>query len=252
MFIFFPLHYFFLAIYGVLLYLCLSSSSFFSFWLFMEFATLVFFGVVLRSTLNKNYSSAVVYFLMQSLASMGLIFFYVVAQGGLSTFGEYLFLRFLFIKLGFFPFNLWYFFAMVNLPSLAFFLALTAQKLPPLFILAYYSCLPTLNLYELFAVVVVLTLVSLVPLLLSISGLLRLLILSSLFNNSWIVFAIFSDSLLFWLYFGLYASLVAALVFMPSTHASTPLVLYTLMGFPPFPLFFLKFAVLFTLFTRAS
>ncbi len=246
----------YLFLYPLFLYLMLCSSDFLSFWLFMEFSALIFICLLLASVVNMSYSSVIVYFLIQAVSSIGLLFGYLLITFTPFYISSLLFFLFIFLKLGLFPFNFWYFFSLINLPTVPLFLALTLQKLAPIYIYTFFAIPRFLDIHcFMLAILMLATLVSSSFLASSSITLVGLLIISSIFNSSWLLIRASVDFTLFLIYLSLYTILIYVLLFSNPIYST--IVLFTLIGLPPFPLFFLKFLVLylflnFTLFSFFS
>lgn len=210
----------------------------------MEFRALVFICYLLSRVINTTYSSVVVYFLIQALSSMGLLFSYFLSRYSTLLLSTTLFIVFLLLKLGLFPFNFWYFFSIQTLPVGGVYLSLTGQKLPPVFLFTYY--LPTTS-----TSVILITFSFLLTLIFSSMmsstslTLISLVITSSLFNRSWFLLSSMLNFSLFLSYFIIYSTLLYLLVISKSYISP---VLYTLIGLPPFPIFFLKLSVVYLTF----
>jgi hypothetical protein len=87
------------------------------------------------------------------------------------------------IKLGIFPFNFWYSFGLSTIPALPLFIALTSQKLLPLLIYSHFFLVEfSLPPYFIFGILAITALTSTTITTYS-SSLIRLLIISSIFNR---------------------------------------------------------------------
>jgi len=206
----------------------------------MEFASLLFFCVLLRASIGGDFRSSMVYFLLQSLSSMGLLLcFLFFCSSGVGLVGVFVCWA---LKIGIFPFNLWYFFSLVNIQPLPFFLALTFQKLPSVLILqfvprSFWASGVVLGfLLPLF--ITLLFIPSFVRTTLSLTG---LIIFSSIFNNLWMLLAFSRGPVILFFYFTAYTITLYFLI----TTSNSPVLFFTLIGLPPFPLFFIKIVILF-------
>lgn len=238
-----PKSVFFLILYLFFLSLTLTNTTFYSFWIFMEISSLLLLSFTLFSVTSFSYSSIMVFYLIQSCSSLGLLISYLYSSSS-TLIPSLLFLSFLSIKMGLFPFNFWYFYSVFNFPSLPLFITLTFHKLFSIFILSYFLDFNTLTPYLL--PILLLTLLTSSTLVSQSPSLLSLLIISSLFNNIWIVLSSSVDFSFFLIYFLLYSFLSFFLIFY-STSSYSSLLFFTLMGFPPFPLFFFKILILYFL-----
>ena len=209
----------------------------------MELAGLLFTCLVLKDSTHSSTQSLIVYFIFQALASMGLLisFFFLSLQPQASG---WMLLLFISIKLGVAPFNLQYLIALSRLSCLGLWLGLSFQKLPVVLLLSFfrYAFLP-FSLELLLVVGLFLTLLFRSALTFSYSSLVSLLLVSSLFNSSWMILSLLASIEMFLLYFAVYSFLTYWLMFKDSTQS----VLWALIGLPPFPLFFVKLLVVYSL-----
>lgn len=231
----------FLFLYLISLLFSITSTDFFSFWLLMEFSSLLFLSFILFSNTSFSYSSIIVFYLIQSSSSLGLLFSFLTLDTLLLS--PYLALLFLSIKIGLFPFNFWYVYSVLNFPTLPLFFTLTFHKLFSTYIFS--SFFPSSHLTQwAVGVIIIVTLLTSSTLVASSPSLLSVIIISSLFNNIWIVLSSLLDFSLFLLYFLIYSLLSFFLIFYPSSPYTTPL-FFSLIGFPPLPLFFVKILILY-------
>ena len=221
-------------------------ADFYSFWVTIELCGLIFFGFLLSLSVGVQVNSLIVYFLFQAVASMGLLISFL-SQDILGASFLYPFLLFFLLKLGVAPLNFQYFYSLINLPPLGFFFCLTIQKVP---IIVMLGVLPPYSslFYTLFTFLLLSTFVSFL-LSLGQGSILYLIITSRIFNSSWLVASFYSSLELFLCYLLTYRGLLWWLIFC-SPHSS--LVLWGLIGLPPFPLFFVKLLVLYYLLSSHS
>lgn len=229
-----------LILYFLLSFSMITSRDFITFWVSIEFISLLFFCLLLRTSVGEDFSSPMVYFITQSLSSIGLLFCYLfLCSSGAGLPGVFAFWA---IKIGVFPLNFWYFFSMVNMKPIPLFLALTFQKLPRVFILQF---IPTEFFRSrrcgIFVLLLLLTFIF-TPMTTALTpSLLGLVLVSSIFNNVWIVLAYLRGPPILFLYFTLYTLTIYYLI----KSSFSPFLFFTLIGLPPFPLFFLKVIILF-------
>jgi formate hydrogenlyase subunit 3/multisubunit Na+/H+ antiporter MnhD subunit len=249
MFIFFtPYTYLFLSLYFIILTFMFSINNFFIYWLFIEIVMLLFIGVSYTIFIH-SYTQLMLYFLFQTLASFSVIVFYLL------TYKYLLFIR-LFLKLGMFPFFSWYINVLYRFPSFILFLSSTLHKLPPIYI--FYMMFE----YQYIAFILlfcVLTVIISSIYMLYVKDLRYLVIISSVGNNSFMLLAILSNSVLvFLLFYTVYMVNTYLILYRfgnLSSHTMSYklsysifilalfLLLLNLGSFPPFPGFFSKFLV---------
>lgn len=227
-------------VYPVTLYFTLSTWEFLSFWTWIEIRGFIFICILYSSINRGSYTSAIVYFLIQSVSSMSLLFSWASCSHFSSSFAIFLFSLFLLMKLGMFPFNFWYFFSLYNLPKVCFYMALTFQKLPPLYLFSFYFFLDSYFSYILLLFSFIGTGLSSGILASSSLTLTSLLVNSSLFNSGWLLLTVKVDFYLFIALF-LFYSFVLLLLILSSSSQQT-ILMFILIGLPPFPIFFLKLA----------
>ncbi len=235
-----PLSFIFLCVYLLILSFLPSLSTFIIFWLFMELLMLVFMGLRYALFLNRV-SSLMLYFLVQTLASFGILFAII------SDLTTILYLS-LFLKLSLFPFYSWFPQLLYRFPNFLVWLCSTLHKLPPLFL--YISFFPKPFIY-LWVVISISLLVSGFTML-SLSDFRLAIVFSSVGNNSWFLLSASVDFLSFLFYFSLYSIfLLSLLAFISSSSSPSsnllPLLrmLVFISGLPPSPLFLAKFYIVF-------
>jgi hypothetical protein len=223
-------------------------NNFYFVWIFIEFRTLIFIGLSYTLFVN-SFSQLISYFLIQALAGLGFLFGYVSGLSFIFTFS-------IFLKLGMFPFSFWFVNLIYRFPGFIFWLSSTLQKLPMFYLISFFN-LP-LNFNLLYS-----------RLLLSVffRGLLiiytvdfrSLLVFSSIGNNSWFFMSRFLNFLSFSLFFLFYSLFLIFALFVFSniykfskTNLNTTyqfsFYILSLSGLPPFPLFFVKIFVIYSLF----
>jgi NADH:ubiquinone oxidoreductase subunit 2 (subunit N) len=169
-----------------------------------------------------------------------------------------------FLKIGLFPFFLWFLNSVYGLPNFIFFLVNTLQKLPILLMFFFFFNLLSLDIvwFSIFFTIIFAGFMSL-----NCLDFRALLLVSSVINNSWILmsqmvsFAVFClffffYSLNFYLLFHYFGSFIKLNIFYFSSFQSTPyfffLLLVSFSGLPPFPIFFLKLLTVYYLFLNST
>lgn len=253
MLMFSPHMFLFFSVYNLLLLLMLNSPNFYIFWILIEVSTLVFMGTS-YSTFKNNFSSLLIFFIVQTLAAfILLVMFCFDLQSG--------FTAALLLKMSMFPFYFWYLNLVRNFPNFIFIFSRTLFKIPAVALL--YNFFYILNIPLIFLSAILTLLFGAVSMLVS-SDLRSVLIASSVVNNSWFFIAQLLRLFLFLLYFFIYSlalfylvkefrSLIVTSSFVFSyenylLHFS----LFTLAGLPPFPLFYAKMIVVYGLVVRLN
>ena len=237
-----PFTYLFLIFYFSILSILLSLQDFFSIWILIEISMLLFLGI--RYTLfSSRFSSLMLYFLVQTLASFSLFFFYTLSFFTFYTFS-------ILLKLAIFPFHSWFLSIMTRFPNILLLLTITFHKIPPLYLLILtFSRISTPILWV--SIVCSIAVSSIV--ILTVSDFRFLLVSSSIGNNSWFILAITTSFFLFFIFFLVYFTSLSIVFFFfhSSSNISIPvsflflLSVWSLSGLPPFPLFFFKSAIIF-------
>nr|AZL93497.1 NADH dehydrogenase subunit 2 [Taeniogonalos tricolor] len=119
---------------------CISSNSWFFMWMGLEFNLITFIMLIIFKDMSE-WSSAMKYFLIQSLSSSMFIYFSLLSYFIMNNYLINTFLIFLnislLIKIGIFPFYKWYPNLMNQLNWINCFILSTLQKLSPMIILSY-------------------------------------------------------------------------------------------------------------------
>ncbi len=150
-----------------------------------------------------------------------------------------------FFKLGAFPVHRWYFTAVIYLPNLSFLLALTFQKILPLYILLVSIPGFSFPLSTLCSILLLLNIVISGALSLTSLDLRSVVVFTSIANNIWLFSSLLVSFSAFLLFVSVYYALLL-LLFSP--FAQFKLVsLVSLRGLPPFPIFFLKLFIIYGL-----
>ncbi len=246
-----PFTFIFLFFYFLVLFYTLSLTSFVFFWLYIEILMLIFIGISYTLYTNR-FTQLIFYFLIQTLASFGILAFHILSFDLLSILS-------VFIKLGLFPFFSWYLNVLLRFPNFIFFLSCTFHKLPPLIILLFlfspYSLITSL-------LCVVLTTAIMGCYMLSLSDIRYLIVPSSVSNGSFFVLGVYSgDTFSFYLYFMVYTLTLYIFISILSsfTKLRSPwlnssssltiisfLLLCNIASIPPMPNFLAKFYLLYS------
>lgn len=248
--LFTPFSYLFFTIYLLVLYFMLTLRNFYMFWLYMEVAILLFMGLSYTIFMH-SYTQLILYFLMQTLASFGMLVFYTLNF-------DLLFYSSLFLKLGIFPFISWYLNVLFRFPSFTLLLRRTLHKLPPLFL--FYIVYR--NAYTNFILVSILfSLVVGGMFIITVLDLRYLIVVSSMANNSFLLLGLMSGSLFRFSFFFILYFLTMWLVLTRFKGVIKPLIypnyskhpvtffliamLLNMAAIPPIPIFLAKFVVIF-------
>ena len=244
-----PFSFIFLRVYFMILRVLLFTPNFFIFWVVIEFIMLLFIGLS-YSLFRNRFSSLMLFFLLQTFSSFGLLIFFIFEN-------SFFFTLFFLIKLSMFPFHFWVIGVSYRFPNFPLLLSLTLHKLPVFLMVTFFHI--SLDPFILWTSVVASVLIS-GYLILSTSDLRLALIASSVGNNSWFLLRCLVGSRAFFIFLFVY-SLLLSLTFVnlgvlskELLHFNTNgpficLLLVSISGLPPFPLFFVKIAVLLQLFT---
>lgn len=248
MFFFIPQTFFFIVVYLLFVFFMFCTDRFFVFWSLIEIRTLVFIGVS-YSFFKNNFSSLIIFFIIQAISAFSLLIFYCVSSG-------YIFTISLFLKLSIFPFFFWYINVAFSFPMFILFFSRTIFKIPA-FSMAniFYGLLD----YNLVFISIVLTIAVRALVIIFSNDLRMLLVSSSVVNNSWFFLSQYVSIHFFIIYFTVYSFFLACLILNSSTLFSIRnfrynikydflviLSLLTLAGLPPFPLFYVKLLVIFS------
>ena len=198
-----------------------------------------------------SYTQLILYFLIQTLASFGMLVFYTLDANYLLYFA-------LFLKLGIFPFMSWYLNVLYRFPSFTLLVRRTLHKLPPLFLFyTFYN-----SHYTNFVLVsVLLSLVVGGLYMLTVLDMRYLIVVSSMANNSFLLLGLMSGNIVtfsffFVLYFmtmlfvlltfkGLIKPLVSTNFNKYTITLLTIILLLNIAALPPLPMFLAKFMVIY-------
>jgi len=251
MFILFtPFSYLFLTVYVLVLFFMLTLRNFYMFWLYIEVAMLLFIGLSYTIFMH-SYTQLMLYFLIQTLASFGMLVFYTLGY-------EYFLYLALFLKLGMFPFISWYLNVLYRFPSFTLLLSRTLHKLPPLFLfyLFYRSSYTSFILIS-----VLMSLVVGGAYMLTVLDLRYLIVVSSIANNSFLLLGLISGNFFSFFFFFVLYFLTMWFVLITFKGLLKPLIypnyskyritlwivvlLLNMAAIPPLPMFLAKFVVIF-------
>nr|YP_005087988.1 NADH dehydrogenase subunit 2 [Pauropus longiramus]ADT63090.1 NADH dehydrogenase subunit 2 [Pauropus longiramus] len=182
-------------------FIALSSTSFFFFWLGLEINLMSFISFLMSPQSSWNFNSLIKYFIIQSASSMLIILLFFSMKIDVISFHlsfPILLILPLFLKLGLFPFHLWYLSVMKKINMLPMILLLTWQKIPPLMML-YLS-----NLYYLILPTSISGIMSSILLFFS-SSIRFILTFSSVMNNSWSILILKINIFYWWIFFITYS-----------------------------------------------
>nr|UXG58554.1 NADH dehydrogenase subunit 2 [Dermacentor albipictus] len=179
--------------------IAISSNSWFVFWLSMEMNLMSFIPIMNNNTI-KNCYSMVVYFIIQSFSSS--LFFFSSFQYFLNS--SLIFLSFvnlaLLIKLAMMPFHFWIMMIANSVNFNALFMLLSFQKMIPLFIISkiFYS--------PLIILIIISTLMSSITAL-NLKQINKLLILSSISHQGWMM-CLIAKKINFWIIYLIMYSMI--------------------------------------------
>lgn len=243
-----PFSFFFSAFYFLFMYMTLYCPDFYSFWVVMEFSSLLFIGLG-YSFMSFGFSNLMLYFVIQALSSVNIFVFYTLSVDTLILF-------FLFLKLAIFPFFGWFPLVVSKLRNSLFFIVSTFQKFPRIilfnsFLTIYYS--------PFFILCMLITILCCSLFMFTCFSFRVFLSFSSVGRNSWFILSCICG-LDFFLVFFLFYTLNFFLVLFyfgsffkqpTSLQFSSVITLFTLFislgGFPPFPIFFMKLYIIYSL-----
>lgn len=244
-----PFTFFFLIFYFIFFVFLFATPNFLVFWVFIEFMMLIFIGIS-YTLFSNNYSSLILYFLVQTISSFRILFFYLYSSPIFFTLS-------LFLKLSMFPFHFWFLSICYRFPNFILFLSSSLHKVPVFLFLLFFS--PALN-YPFIMFSISLTVLFSGIIILGSSDFRSVLVSSSVGNNSWFLFSSLLDLFSFLLFFGFYCLFLFFLVSdfssltKPglSTFSKGRFYFYCLVifisGLPPFPMFFAKMFIVYSLF----
>jgi len=241
MFICSPFSFMFLFFYLFFLFFLFCISDFFIFWIVMEGLTFLFIGIA-YSLFSIRFSRLILFFILQSVSSINILFYYTLAL-------DRLLVVFVFFKLAMFPFSLWYYPVIFSIPNILFFISSTLHKFPSFLVLLYFS----FNMpYKLLGLCLIFNILISSIIIYSIRDLRSILIFSSVANNSWFLLATYQSLVILILFIFIYFVNFGLLFsYTPKLRMSTKfpsnrhklwffILMLAIRGFPPFPIFFIK------------
>lgn len=252
MFLFFtPYTFFFICFYFLFLIFMFTCSNFVVFWVFMEFMILIFMGISYTLFLN-NFSSLMLYFLLQTISSFRILLFYLYPN-------PLLFSLFISMKLSIFPFHFWFLNICYRFPNFVLFLSSSFHKIPVFLIILLFN--PIFNLNFIMVSTILTVLLSGFMMLSSIDFR-AVVVCSSVGNNSWFFLSSMLDLFSFMFFFSMYCFFLFLLISELSVFTKPLMVklvggrlslfyyVVFLSGLPPFPVFFGKIFILFSILTK--
>nr|YP_008239020.1 NADH dehydrogenase subunit 2 [Elophila interruptalis]AGO90249.1 NADH dehydrogenase subunit 2 [Elophila interruptalis] len=199
---------FFLFILFFSVMISISSNSWFGCWIGLEINLLSFIPLISN---NKNIlmsEASLKYFLVQSLASINLLFCILLKMSLLKNFEMNFFISILMnssllMKMGSAPFHLWFPNIIEGLMWFNSFILMTWQKITPMILLMYY--------FNKTFLIIIIIMNSIIGALggLNQTSLRKLMAFSSINNLSWMISAIMISENLWILYFSLYSFLIS-------------------------------------------
>lgn len=211
--------------------------------------TLVFMGMA-YSLFKNNFSSLILFFIIQTISAFSLLLFYCFLNRFMFTF-------FILLKLSMFPFYFWYLGVVYRFPTFIFYFTSTFFKIPTFLLVFQFTHIVHVSL-AFFSII--LTILAGAMVIIYRNEFRILIVASSVVNNSWFFLSSFVSVYFFLAYMFLYSLFLGFLLF-PGFHLLTfshlrfrankiyifVFSLFTLAGLPPFPLFFVKIVVVFSL-----
>nr|UXG58644.1 NADH dehydrogenase subunit 2 [Dermacentor albipictus] len=190
--------------------IAISSNSWFVFWLSMEM-NLMSFIPIMNNNMIKNCYSMVVYFIIQSFSSS--LFFFSSFQYFLNS--SLIFLSLinlaLLIKLAMIPFHFWIMMIANSVNFNALFMLLSFQKMIPLFIISKFFYSPLIIL------IIISTLMSSITAL-NLKQINKLLILSSISHQGWMM-CLIAKKINFWItYLIMYSMILFPIINMTARY----------------------------------
>nr|ALJ93714.1 NADH dehydrogenase subunit 2 [Ettchellsia sinica] len=184
------------------IYMSMISSSMMFIWVMMEMNLLMFMPMLIMEK-SYSYNSLYMYFIIQAVSgsmffvSMINIYFIEIYYNYVSLFKLIMFMS-IWIKLGVWPFYLWFIKMLNSVSWMIFFLLITIQKIIPFMVLSIYN----MNMFSMMLIFVS----SLVGCICVINEFSLKIILgySSMNHMSWMIMAVMLNHNLFLLYFFMY------------------------------------------------
>ena len=130
----------------------ISSSSWLLIWIWLEINLIIFIAYIINNKNKLSIESALIYFLIQTIASIILIFSIIIIQFFIKFLN--LIIISLILKIRIAPFHYWIILIIENLNWIKIFLILTWQKINPLIILYYLFNIKIFNLFIIFSIII--------------------------------------------------------------------------------------------------
>nr|YP_006576073.1 NADH dehydrogenase subunit 2 [Membranipora grandicella]AEH99602.1 NADH dehydrogenase subunit 2 [Membranipora grandicella] len=245
---YYPSFFFFMIMIIMSLFMVFSSTNWFMLWLSMETALLGFLPLF-NYTNSEETMTLIKYFILQSSGS-------ILFLAGLITSNSSLFMSGLLMKLGLFPFFFWVPSVLKSISWAGILMLTTLQKLPAMGVLIS----PPLPLQTNF-----MFMVSVISILISSilgfnqSNIRMLMAYSSISQTAYMLISLMTSAKLFLLYFFNYLITMSLLIYIINKNnvstmedlsdefsGTMNLLFMNLMGMPPFPMFFMKMFLLFS------
>nr|QSX43077.1 NADH dehydrogenase subunit 2 [Brachionus manjavacas] len=244
-----PYSFIFFSVYLLFTITLFTISNFYFYWMVMELMMLLFMGLS-YTLFVSSYSQLMSYFLIQTLSSFCILISYIYDSSLFITAS-------MLLKLSMFPFHTWYINVTYSFPNFILWVSSTLHKLPMMLMLLNFGI--TLNAPLLWLSILSTMLISGL-LMLMVLDLRMLLVVSSIGNNSWFIISQMSSLMVFILFFIIYSMSFFMILLSfkgmskPSTVLSPSPYPYALSlwvlsicGMPPFPMFYIKMLVIYTL-----
>jgi len=214
----------------------MSLNRVFSVWILMEIMFLILVGLSL-ATSCKNVFRIIIFLVIQGIRSLFLIVLFLGNWRVAIWFAVA-------IKIGIFPFNMWFLRVISELDTLIILTITTLQKIPPIL---FIYLMPKLNLGLLLMVLVLNLFISGI-LAIWHSHLVKIIILGSIANNSWLIISGILSIKIILIYLAIYRIRIAPLLSEKQLHGKEWILILNLLfitGLPPFPIFYLKFLIVY-------
>jgi len=237
----------------------ISLNSFLLIWIIIELNLLSFLGLIIRSNLIKINLLSIKYFCIQATSSL-IIYWGLLMGTYFKALIPILLLSAIFIKLGIAPFHAW-FIRLLNKSSWSIILFLSiSQKIIPLwFLCSYYQFLKTWFQEFILIRTVISRFLRIFQILIK-----KILAYSSIFMLNWVCGRIFFRKIFWFQFIAIYTILLLLiiLIFIESKLYLTNfsivatdktffikiiIILLTMAGIPPLVIFYIKFAVIYSL-----
>jgi len=231
-----------LVSYLVFLTLAALNENFFVTWIAIEVSIFLFIDIGF-SVGKRNLRGLLEYLILQAISSIPLVPLYLLG------FGRF-FILILLLKIAAFPFTGWFYRIGARVRKDTFFLLSTFQKIVPIFILlsVWTWCVYSTFGHILVFVRILLTAVTAGSYRVGVNSVFQFFVLRSIRNNSWILLGVVRSSRgVVLLYLLVYRGRLLYLLRNLAELGKSTWVLNAvrILGLPPFPLFFLKFLLLF-------